>query len=599
MTIKIDGAILQAAWVTRMVPSGFRFGPYQVDVRTHELRKQGLRIKLRDKSFEILVCLLEHPNEVVTREQLRRQLWPEDVFVNFDDSLNTAVNRLRDALGEGPRKRRYIETLPRRGYRFVAPVEQIRTTPTLAVLPFENLSHAPDEDFFGDAMADALTTELGNVSSLRVISRQSVLHFKGSLRTAPDIARELKVDAIVEGSVLRAGDRIRITAQLVQVAPEHHLWANAYQFDLGDILTTLDQVARAIAGAVQVALTPSELARLSRLRPVNPEAHLAYLRGWHLVGRWTRESLRMALEYFQSALNKDPGHALAYAHMADCYAHLGFWGHMPLQEAYRKAKDAAVNALRMDQHLSTAHWAFAWSSLCSDWDLATCEAETIRAIQLNPSDERALELYSSLLAWTSEDHARAVSTFKQALDLDPLSQRMNGFAGWVYVWVKDFAHATEQARKTLELFPGMLQAYYVLGLAELCLSRHAEAIAAFEKAVAISPDPISVTYLGCALARAGRIEATLSVLDDLLQRREREPVPPRCLVFLYAELGKLDLAFEWLERAYEARDTGLLALRVMPLYERLRSDPRYKRMLRRLGIPRQVASVETVHAGRC
>ncbi|HYL85377.1 MAG TPA: winged helix-turn-helix domain-containing protein, partial [Candidatus Angelobacter sp.] len=579
-----------------MAPSGFRFGPYQVDVCAHELRKHGLRIKLREKSFEILVCLLEHSNDVVTRQQLRHQLWPEDVFVNFDDSLNTAVNRLRDALGEGSRGRRYIETLPRRGYRFIAPVEQVRTaTPTLAVLPFENLSHDPDGDFFGDAMADALTTELANVSSLRVISRQSVLHFKGSLRTAPDIARELKVDAIVEGSVLRAGDRIRITAQLVEVAPEHHLWANAYQFDLGDILTTLAQVARAIAGAVQVALTPAELARLRRPRPVNPEAHLSYLRGRLHLGRWTRESTWVALEYFQSAINKDPGHALAYAHMADCYGTLGFWGHMPFQEAYRKAKEAAVHALRLDQHLSTAHWVFGWSSLCSDWDLAAWEAESLRAIQLNPSDERAHQCYSLLLAWTSEDHERAVSAVKHALDLDPLSQQMNAFAAWVYVWVNDFAQATEQARKTLELFPGMLQAYYTLGLAELCQSRHAEAIAAFEKAVAISPDPLSATYLGCALARAGRIEATLSVLDELLQRSEREPVPPRCFVFLYAELGKLDVAFEWLERAYESRDTGLMALRVMPLYERLRADPRYKQMLRRLGIPRQIASVESVH----
>ena len=180
-----------------MVSSNFRFGPYEVDLRAHELRKHGLRINLREKSFEILVCLLEHPNEVVTREELRRRLWPEDIFVNFDDSLNTAVNRLRDALGEGARGRRYIKTLPRTGYRFIAPVDQFRAArPTLAVLPFENLGHEADDDFLGDAMADALTTELGNVTSLRVISRQSALHFKGSLKTAPDIARELKVDTM-------------------------------------------------------------------------------------------------------------------------------------------------------------------------------------------------------------------------------------------------------------------------------------------------------------------------------------------------------------------------------------------------------------------
>jgi len=580
--------MLALAWVAEMVSSSFRFGPYELDLRAHELRKHGLRIKLREKPFEVLVCLLEHPDEVVTREELRRRLWPGDVFVNFEDSLNTAVNRLRDALGEGAHRRRYIKTLPRKGYRFMAAIEHVWTaTPTLAVLPFENLSHDPDGDFLGDAMADALTTELGNISSLRVISRQSVLHFKGSLRTVPDIAGELKVDAIVAGSVLQAGDRIRITAQLVEVVPERHLWAKAYQCDMRDVLTTLAQVARAIAEAVQVAMTPGELARLSRPRPVDPDAHLAYLRGLHHLGRWTRESLRMALEYFQSAVNQDPGHALAYAYMADCYGHLGWWGHMPFHEAFRKAKEAAANALRLDEHLSTAHWAFGWSCLCHDWDLATDEREVIRAIQLSPSDEHAHECFAFLLVAATEDTAGALREVRHSLDLDPLSQRGNAFAAWMYLWVRDFAQANEQARKTLELFPESLQGYYALGLAELCQSRHAEAIAALEKAVAISPSPISMAYLGCALARAGRTEATLSLLADLLARRQREHVPERCFVFLYAALAKRDLAFEWLERAYEARDPGLLMMRVMPLFEPLHSDPRYRQMLRLLGIPRQ------------
>jgi tetratricopeptide (TPR) repeat protein len=300
------------------------------------------------------------------------------------------------------------------------------------------------------------------------------------------------------------------------------------------------------------------------------------------------------LEYFQSAVNKDSGHALAYAHMADCYGHLGFWGHMPSQEAFRKAKEAAASALRLDEHLSTAHWAFGWASLCHDWDLATNEREVVRAMRLNPSDERAHEGYAFLLAAT-EDHAGALSEVKHALDLDPLSQRENAFAAWVHLWVKDFAQAAEQARKTLELFPESLQAYYVLGLAELCQSRYDKAIGAHERAVAISPAPISMAYLGCALARAGRTEAALTLLDDLLARREREHVPPRCLVFLYAALGNRDLALEWLERAYVAHDPGLLMMRVMPLFEPLRSDPRFKRMLRQIGIPRNVgSSVECV-----
>lgn len=299
----------------------YRFGPYGADVRTRELRKHGVRMKLREKSFQVLVALLEHPGEVVTREELRLRLWPKGIFVAFDNSLNSTVNRLRVMLGDSTAKPRFIETLPRLGYRFVAQVEPGRSAHlTLAVLPFENLNHDPEQDFFADGVADALTTALGNVSTLCVISRQSVLHLRGTQRTLPEIARELKTDAIVGGSVLQAGGRVRITAQLVQVAPERHLWAKGYECEMGDILTIQGRVAQAIAEAVQVALTPAEKGQLDRPRPVNPEAHLAYLRGRHHMGQWSRESFERALDYFRSALEKDPTHALAYAHMADCYA---------------------------------------------------------------------------------------------------------------------------------------------------------------------------------------------------------------------------------------------------------------------------------------
>jgi TolB-like protein len=566
---------------------GFRFGPYEVDVEGGELCKQGLRIRLQDKPFEVLVALLERPGEPVTREELRHWLWPVGISVEFENSLNSAVNRLRDALRDHARRPRYIETLHGRGYRFLAPVERVTVVPPrLAVLPFDSLSREPTDDFFADAVTDGLITELGNVSALRVISRQSVLHLKGTRRTAPEIARELKVDAIVEGCVAQRAGRIRATAQLVQAEPEQHLWAKAYECDVADLVTTQGQIARAIAGAVRVAMTPGELARLSRPRPVDPEAHVAYLKGRHHLGRWSRESLLKALEYFQLAVRKDSGHALAYAHLSDCYANLGFWGHMPFEVAYRKAKDAAVNALKLDEHLSTAHWAFGWSAWGNSWDLATCERETVRAIQLNPSDERAHELYSFFLATTCGDHARAVSEMRRALDLDPLSQRLNSTAAWIQLFVGDYERAIGQARKTLELFPEALHSYYVLGLAQVCLGSYSEGTAALEKATAISPDPISIAYLGCARARAGRIEMTLPLLDDLLQRREREHVLPRCFVYLYTALGKRDLAFDWLERAYEAHDAGLLALLVMPLYDPLRSDPRFQQMLHRLGIPR-------------
>lgn len=558
----------------------FHFGPFEADARSRELRKGGLRIKLRDKSFAILITLLERPGEVVSRSELRNRLWPEGTFVDFENSLNSAMNRLRNALGDGPDSPRYVETLPRVGYRFIAPVEKVSIVPPrLAVLPFESLSPDPEHDLFADAVTEALITELGNVGALRVISRQSVLHLKGTQRTAPQIANELKVDAIVEGSVLNAAGRIRTTAQLIQVDPEQHLWAKAYECDLGDLLTTQGQIAQAIAEAIRVTLTSGEIARLGRARPVDPDAHVAYLRGRHHIGRWSRESLQKALEYFQIAVQKYPGHALAYAHMADCYAGLGYWGHMPFQEAYERSKEAALEALSLDDALSTAHWALAGAIWWHDWDLAACEAEFLRAIQLNPSDDRAHETYAFLLVWGRNDSHGALREIRLALDLDPLSQRVNCSAAWIYLFVDDYDGAIEQARKTLELFPDSLQSFYVIGLAEICRSRYDEAIAALEKAVAISPDALSTAYLGSALARAGRFDMALPLLHDLQSRSEREQVLPRCFVFLYASLGQRDLAFEWLERAYETRDAGLFTLRAMPLYDPLRSDSRFERML--------------------
>ncbi len=568
-------------------PATIRFGPYEADMRTRELRKHGLRMQLRGKSFEVLAALLEHPGEVVTRQVLRQRLWPEGIFVDFENSLNSTVNRLRDVLGDSHAKPRFIETLPRLGYRLIVPLEPGRTAPPkLAVLPFENLNHDPEQDFFADGVADALTTALGNVGTLRVISRQSVLHLKGSKRTIPEIARRLKIDAVVEGSVLWAGGRVRITAQLVQVAPERHLWARGYECEMGDILTIQGEVARAIAEAVEVVLTPAELGRLSRPRPVDPDAHVAYLKGLHLMGRASRESFHKALDYFRLAVEKDATHALAYAQMADCYGLLGHWGYLPFLEAFHRSKEAANRALALDDTLSTAHSAFAWATWICDWDLVTSEAEYRRAVELNPSEAHAHVANSIFLVATRDDRSRAVREVRLALDLDPLSQFVNAMMAWVHVLVREYELASEQAHRTLELFPDSLQAYQALGLAEVCRSRYAEGLAALEKAVAISPDAITVAYLGCAHARAGNTDTARALLEGLRSRSEREHVPPRCFALFHVSLGEPDRAFEFLEKAYEARDSGLFFLRAMPLYEPLRGDPRFDEMLRRVGIAR-------------
>lgn len=567
-------------------PAAFRFGPYEADTRTRRLRKRGVRVHLPGKSFELLVALLERPREAVTREELRRRLWPEGVFVDFDNNLNSTVNRLRAALGDSSARPRFFETLPQLGYRWIAGVEPRASPPrTLAVLPFVNLNHDPEQDFLADGVADSLTTALGNIVTLRVISRQSVRHLKDTERTIPEIARELNVDVVVEGSVLRADRRIRITAQLVQVAPERHLWAKAYDCELGDILTLQGQVALAIAEAVKVVLTPAEKGRLERSRPVQPDANLAYLRGLHHMGQWSRESFEKALHCFRSAVETDPAHALAYAHMADCYGMLGNWGHRPFVEAFQSAKQAATQALALDDTLSTAHWAYAWATWVCDWDLVTARAEALRAISLNPSDEHAHATYSVLLVTTTTDRSGAVSEMRLALALDPLSPYVNGLMAWTYMLVRDYDRAREQALKTLDLFPQSLLAWWGLGLAEMGSSRSMEAIAALRQAAEISPEPLSLAYLGVAEARAGHTGIAASLLQQLLSKYEREPMPPRCLAMLHAATGDDDRALEWLEKAFEARDSGLFWLRVMPVYDSLRSHPRFQEMLRRLGLP--------------
>lgn len=304
------------------------------------------------------------------------------------------------------------------------------------------------------------------------------------------------------------------------------------------------------------------------------------------MSRWSRDSFEKALEYFELALTKDPGHALSYAHMADCYAHLGFWGHHSFPDAYQRAKESALKALALDDALSTAHWALGWATWVNDWDLDTCKEEIRCAIRLNPSDEHARAANSVFLMATTDHQKQAEREMRLALQLDPLSEYVNANLAWIYLFVDDYPRAIEQARRTLELFPGSPLAYSALGLAESCLCSHAEAIDDLNKGAAISHDPVSMSYLACAHARAGNRDLASSMLADLLVRSGHEAVTPRCFVLLYGATGERDRAFEWMDRAYAAHDSGLFFMRVMPLYDPLRPDPRFTDMLQRLGIPR-------------
>src|SRR5207248_3346578 len=302
-----------------------RFGVFEVDLRVGELRKRGVKVKLQDQPFLILQVLLEHSGEVVTREQLREKIWPSDTFVDFDQGLNNAIKRLRESLSDSPENPRFIETVPRHGYRFIG---NLGVTPggikSLAVLPLENLSRDPEQEYFAEGLTEALITTLAKIGELRVVSRTSAMLYKGVRKPLREIARELEVDAIVEGTVLRVGRRVRITAQLIDAPKETHLWAESYERDLRDVLTLQSEVAKAIAREVRVKIAPQEQANLAQPQPVDPEAYEAHLKGRYHWNRRSGEALPKAVQYFQQAIAKDPTYAAAYSGLADCLSVLGY-----------------------------------------------------------------------------------------------------------------------------------------------------------------------------------------------------------------------------------------------------------------------------------
>ena len=581
------------------LPRVFRFGPYEADARVGELRKDGLRIRLRNKSFAVLVCLLEHPGDLVTREELRHQLWPEGIFVDFDNSLNSAVNRLRGVLQDRASRAKYVETLPRRGYRFIAPVEKVQFCPrrTLAVLPFANLNGDPEKEFLADGITDALITELGRIRELRVISRQSIVHLKGTVKALPKVAGEFGAYAVVEGSVFHSADRVRITAQLILVSPEQHLWAQSYERKMSDILNVQREIVQAIAERVQVVLTPENVTQLSRRRPVKPEAYEAFLKAGFYMDRGSKEGFQKAFAFIQQAIAFDPGFAPVWARLGLCFSLLGFWGHIPPEDASTRATEAINKALDRDESLALAHAVRGWIALWHDWDFARCEYELHRSLQLNQSEIQGRGTLAVFQFIVRGDIRAGIACTREMLHIDPLSLYANTSAAWFFVFAGEYRHASEQASRAIDMFPHALHAWYALGQAKLGMHRLGEAIDAFERAAAISRDPISVGYLGSVLALAGRTRDADALLAELLERSTREYVSPKAFIALYAGLGDIDHAYEWMDEALRRRDGTVVFLDVVPIFDPLRGDPRFGEMLQRVGLPPPRRPARAARAG--
>jgi len=467
------------------------------------------------------------------------------------------------------------------------PEAQRRRIRSLAVLPLENLSANPEEEYFADGMTDALITTLAQISPLRVISRTSVMRYKGARKPLPEIARELKVDAVVEGTVTRSGSRVRIAAQLIHASTDTHLWAKNYESDLRDILAVQSDVAQAIAREIQIKLTPLEEARFAAARPVDPEAYEAFLKGRYYWYRRSPEALKKALDYLHAAIAKDPTYALAQAGVADAYISLGWdlYALLPPAETYPKAKVAAAKALELDPNCAEAHAALGWAAAGYDWDWVTAEREFRRAIELKPQYGPVHIWYSHFLKAIGRTE-ESFEESRRAIECDPLGLILNLHMGWYYLYVRRYEQAAEQLRKTLELEPGFILARQFLGETYEQIGKLEEAIAEFEKAVNLSGrQPVYLAGMGHAYAVSGRTDDALRTIEELQQLSTRVYVPARGIAEIYIGLDEKDQAFAWLDKAVEQRNGWLFHIKGNPRYDSLRSDPRYKDLVHRIGLP--------------
>jgi TolB-like protein/DNA-binding winged helix-turn-helix (wHTH) protein/Tfp pilus assembly protein PilF len=630
-----------------------RFGPFEADLRAGELRKYGVKLKLVGQPFEVLAMLLESPGQLVTREELRARLWPTDTFVDFDHGLNAAVNKLRDALSDSAEKPTYVETLPRRGYRFISAlvlpdsqglklaVPEMPASPespgviaesqipsrhrhrrvfvtalvlvvilavvfgfdlggvrhrlvgepsvprihSIAVLPLENLSKDPEQEYFADGMTDELITNLAQVSALRVISRTSAMQYKGTKKSLSEIARELRVDAVVEGTVMRAGDRVRITAQLIEASTDHHLWAASYDRDLQNVLSMQEEVTRAIVSEVRVKLTAQEQVRLASMHPINPEAFQLWLKGRYYWYKLNPEGLQKAIEYFQQALKKDPAYAPAYAGLADSYNLLAFFNVFPPREVMPKAKAAAVKALELDDNLAEAHVSLGWAGFTYDLDWPAAGKHFDRAILLNPAYPLAHSYYSLYLTALGRSE-EGLTEAKRALDLDPVSPAILHYVVVQLYLARRFDEAIEQCRKTLELDPSFTPVHGTLAEVYSAKGMYREALAEYEEFSALSGgSPRSTAFVGYAHARLGQRSQAFRVLDQLRAASKQRYVPALSFAIVYVGLGEKEQAFLWLEKAYDERTNSLAYLKVQATWDPLRSDPRFADLVRRIGLP--------------
>jgi TolB-like protein/DNA-binding winged helix-turn-helix (wHTH) protein/Tfp pilus assembly protein PilF len=597
-----------------------RFGFFEVNPRTGELRKQGIRIKLHEKPFQVLLALLEHSGEVVTRKELQDLLWPQDTFVEFENGLNNAISRLREALGDTAETPRFIETLPRRGYRFVPevsravssspasgsfrrwllaillgvgaaalvlgvafrfPLPRPKAIQSLAVLPFRTLDAGTSDDYFTDGMTDAVTTELAKVGVPKVISETSVAQFKDTKKSVRDIAHMLEVDAIVEGAVLREGNQVRITVQLIRGDTDRHVWAESYQRPMKDILALQNEVALGVARAIKLELSPGAAVQHTSPKPVNAEAYEAYLKGRYFMQKRDESALR-AKDYFQQAIQLDPGYAPAYAGLSDYYA-LG--DELPPSEALPKAREYAQEALRRDSTLPDSHISLAYIYFYYDWNWPAADQEFKRAISLAPGLAGSHRWYAVYLAAMGR-MAEAMREAQRALELDPLSISAHHGAAIAAVSAGQYDRSIDEGRKIIELDPNDPRAYLDMGVGHLQKRMYQQALQDTEKGLALSHRaPFFLSIAAYVYGRLGNMEQATELVNEMRAASQKSFVAPFLFTTAFVGMGKEKEAMDALEEGYKAHDPDIVGLNSTPWFEPLRSDPRFQSLVSRMHLP--------------
>lgn len=562
-----------------------RFGEFEVDLRAGELRKGDAKVKLQKQPFQVLEILLERVGEVVSREELRQRIWPADTFVDFDQGLSNTIRRLREALTDSAEKPRFVETIPRRGYRFIGSVGQSGQIASIAVLPLDDLSSVPGQEFFADGLTEALITSLTKISALRVASRTSSMRYKGLRKSLREIATELQVDVVLEGTVIRSGERARISVQLVDGVTDKHLWAESYERSLGDLLLLQSEVARTIASEINIELTPHEQSQLIEERHVVPAAYEAYLKGRYYWNLRTVAGIAKAAECFKEAILLDPHYAGAHAGLADSYVILGYWGFAPPDECAGRAKAVALKAIEIDKTLAEPHASLAFAALHYDQDFLTAEKEFLRSIQINPRYATARQWYGLYLAmagrWTD-----ASAQFRQALQLDPVSPIIHVAFAAMHVWSRQWDMAIEESQRALDLDPDFLQGLWMLGWTHILKGMHELGIRELERGAELSGGAVLFKFaLAYAYAIAGREVEAQKLKRELEELSRQRYVMPYWLATIHAGLDERDEALRCLEHAQRERSPWVLFLKVQPWFDNLRPDPRFQELLRRMNFP--------------